>query len=238
MPRFSSFASASRRLLPVVAVLALTSSLPLSAGNADPKLAREEQLRRGEVVVGLRNVGQTKYVTGTILIDQPAEHVWPIMTNPYEFQGKISPRMKTIEMMVDKTDESVMKVTLDVAFFLPHFNYVTHSRYRRNERIDFNRVGGTLRDFSGSWEMSPADAGKKTELTYAMYVDPGFYVPQWIVREGMKRELPEMLNGLKKRVAQVYHGESPLEKKSILASRPTIKLVPPATAASLSHAIH
>lgn len=237
MLRSSFQASFARRcLFLLVAVFLTTSAIPLGAASADQRLTEHERLEKGQVVVGLRTVGATKYVTGSIIIDQPASHIWPVMTNPFEFQGKISPRMKTVEMIVDKADESVMKVTMDLGFFIPNFNYVVDSKYQRNERIDFKRIGGTLKDFSGSWEITEVDGGKRTQLTYAMFVDPGFYVPQWIVREGMKRELPDMLTCLRKRVDAVYLHASPLEHRSILASRPEhINRHPIGTASSITH---
>ena len=55
-------------------------------------------------------------MTGTILINEPPERVWPIMVNPFEFQGEILPRMKTVEVMVDRSNLSILKVTLDMSF--------------------------------------------------------------------------------------------------------------------------
>jgi ribosome-associated toxin RatA of RatAB toxin-antitoxin module len=197
----------------------LSTFLPLGAVGADRAVTDTERLAKGEVVVGLRNVGSVRYVTGTILLDHSPEQVWPIMVNPFEFQGKISPRMKTVEVMLDKEDESILRVTLDLGFFIPNFTYTVDSKYSRNERIDFKRLGGTLKDFSGSWEMKPADNGTKTELTYSMYVDPGFFVPQWVMREGVKVELPTTLTALRKRLDGVYEHQNSLEPKSILAAR-------------------
>src|SRR6201999_2934341 len=114
----------------------------------------------------------TKYVSGSILINEPPEKVWPIMANPYEFKGKIEPRMKKLEVMLDKPDESIMKVSMDVNILFPGFNYTVDSRYLNNEKIEFKRIGGTLKDFRGSWQIAPG-AGNSTELTYTLYVDPG-----------------------------------------------------------------
>ena len=52
----------------------------------------------------------------------------PNLVNPFEFQGKISPRMKTVEVMSDQVNRSVLKVTLDV-LLIPHFNYIVESLY-------------------------------------------------------------------------------------------------------------
>ncbi len=177
----------------------------------------KERLERGEVVVGLKDVGDTKYVEARVLINEPPDKVWPIMVNPFEFQGKISPRMKTVEVMADQTNRSVLKVTLDV-LLIPHFNYVVESLYENGESIEFHRVGGMLKDFRGSWVMSPLDGGNKTELTYCMYIDPGFPVPQWIIREGVKNELPKTLNALRKRVSAVSEHPSSKERRTILAA--------------------
>jgi len=211
-------------------LLAFSTVLPLSASSAGPALTDAEKLAKGEVVVGLKTVGSTKYVTGTILLDHTPEQVWPVMVNPFEFQGKISPRVKTVEVMLDKHEESILKVTLDMGFFMPNFTYTVDSKYQRNEgRIEFKRLGGTLKDFSGSWEMKPADHGSKTELTYSMFIDPGFFVPQWIMREGVKVELPTTLTLLRKRLGNVYDKQDALEPRTILAARGHMSAAKPAT---------
>src|SRR5271156_1793838 len=91
--------------------LAILSPLPLSASViADDVANVQKRLENGEVVVDLKNVGDTKYVEGKVLINESPDKVWPILVNPFEFQGKISPRMKTVEVMSDQTNRSVLKV--------------------------------------------------------------------------------------------------------------------------------
>lgn len=214
----------SKRAVRVLLCLAVL----LSSANSSYVLANEapqtvqQKLEAGEVVVGIRNVGSTKYVTGQVLINQAPDKVWPVMVNPFEFQGKISPRMKHVEVLKDKEDASVLKVTMNT-FPIPDLVYTVESKYERNDvsaRIEFWRVGGSLKDFRGSWEMSPADHGKKTCLTYSMYVDPGFFVPQWIMREAVKGELPRTLIGLRNRVSDVVDRQCKLESHTILAASP------------------
>jgi carbon monoxide dehydrogenase subunit G len=208
----------SLRRLPLIAVaVAIVSVMPLSARNLLLPNNLEERLQRGEVVVGLREDGGTKYVTGSVLIDEPPEKVWPIMTNPFEFRRRISPRMKDVEVVKDQANLSVLKITLDVVL-IPHFTYVVESTYENGERVDFKRIGGILKDFRGSWQMSPMHNGSQTELTYCMYVDPGFPVPQWIIREGVKTELPRTLMALRQRVKAVCMRTEAMEQHTILAA--------------------
>jgi carbon monoxide dehydrogenase subunit G len=217
--------------LVVAAVLAFMASLPLDAKSVDPSIDYQKRLAQGEIIVGLRNEGATRLVTGTVVINEPPSRVWPIMVNPFEFQGKISPRMKTVEVVVDKADSSILKVTLDMSFLVQNFTYVVESNYSNGERIDFHRIGGVLKDFKGSWDMRPIDGGNKTELIYSMFVDTGFFVPQWMMREGVKGELPRTLKALRERVEAVCHESGTLEPHTILAANVHNK----STTASLEH---
>jgi hypothetical protein len=202
------------------AVRAGEASLP-EQKKSDKQL--ESKLAKGEVVVGLKDVGSTKFVTGKILIDHPPEKVWPIMVNPFEFQGRIAPRVKKVEVVTDKSNLSVLQMTLDTnpIPFLPQVSYVVESKYLQTEnsgKIEFRRVSGSLKDFRGYWDMAPADGGKKTSLTYSMYIDPGFFLPQWAVRESVKVELPRTLLALKARVKAVCSQAERPESHTILAA--------------------
>lgn len=209
-------------LLSLAAVIISSVYAPAAFAKDDTPQMVLEKLERGEIIVGIRNIGSQKFVTGKVLINHTPDKVWPVMVNPFEFQGKISPRMKHVEVLKDKQDVSILKVTMNT-FPIPDIVYLVESKYERTEgnaRIEFWRVGGQLKDFRGFWEMSPADHGKKTCLTYSMYIDPGFFVPQWIMREAVKGELPRTLIGLRNRVSDVVERSCKLEEHTILAASP------------------
>ena len=187
------------------------------------EVAEYKKLEKGEIIVGLKTVGETKFVTGRMLVNQPPERIWPIMVNPYEFKGTISPRMTNLDVLVDQANTSILKVNMDIVFPIPPITYTVKSKYEHSAlggRIDFWRIGGTLKDFRGQWIMMPRDHGTKTELLYSMYLDPGFYVPQWIVRQGVKAELPKTLEALRLRVKDVWEDSHKLAHPSILAATP------------------
>ena len=200
----------------IIVFMTLMLPVPLYAGNSDSLPSVQEQLERGDVVVGLKDVGATKYVTAQVLIDAPPDQVWPIMVNPFEFQGKIAPRMKTVEVVADQKNRSVLKFTID-AMLIPHFTYTVESLYDNGASIQFHSVAGMLKDFRGSWIMTPVTGGK-TELTYCMYVDPGFPVPQWMVREAVKSELPKTLTALRERIQVISKQPAIKQHRTILAA--------------------
>jgi ribosome-associated toxin RatA of RatAB toxin-antitoxin module len=188
-----------------------------TARSVDSSIQIQQRLARGEVVVDLQTIGDTKFVVGKVIINHTPDQVWPIMTNPFEYENKICPRMKNVHILSDKYHDSLMSVKVDCGVFLPEVNYVVESHYEPNSRIDFKRVSGTIRDFKGAWVMRPTE-DNKTEITYSMYIDPGFFVPQWIMREGVKVELPKTLLSLRRRVNAVCNMSETPEKRSILAA--------------------
>src|SRR6185295_3623212 len=106
-----------RRVLSTLGLSFILSLPTVAQGDVDN--CEQLRLSRGEVVVEQQDVGPTKFVVAKILIDAPPDQVWPIMTNPFEFQEKISPRMKQVKVVTDRADLSVLKVTVNVGFFLP-----------------------------------------------------------------------------------------------------------------------
>jgi hypothetical protein len=196
------------------------SSLCATAAGAARDDSEQARLDRGDVVVDSQKIDGVTYVCAKEIINEAPSRVWPIMTNPFEFEGKISPRMKSVEVLVDKPDYSLLKcdINIGVLFFIPSISYTVESKYDAGERITFKRIAGDLRDFRGFWQVRPVNGGKKTELTYSMYIDPGFPVPQWIIREGVKMELPRTLVALRQRVKDIYTAKLAPEQRSILAS--------------------
>lgn len=195
----------------------------LHAANNDVRLSECEKLSRGQVVVNLKDVQGVKFVVGKIIIDEPPDQVWPVLTNPFEFERRISPRMRHVEVVLDERDRSVLKCTVDVCALFPKVTYIVESLYTPVELIEYRRVGGLLRDFKGSWIISPVKDGTKTEVIYSMFLDPGFPVPQWIIREGVKVELPRTLNSLRARVKSIYTDNAAPAERSIMASANVVR---------------
>ncbi|MBI1270555.1 hypothetical protein GC174_08995 [bacterium] len=208
------------------AIVVPSESLSVLAKTPAVHRSPSERLERGEVLVGLKNVGAKKYVTGRIIISHPIEKVWPVMGNPYEFENNISPGMQNLEVLTDTAGCSVMKVTIKNNFPipLPPISYTVKSHYSHKEDgsfIEFKRMNGTFRDFHGFWQAKSVNGGSKTEVLYSMYLDTGFYVPQWIVRKGVSGELPKTLNSLRDRVDEICALTSKPLTRSISAALPT-----------------
>jgi hypothetical protein len=183
-------------LLAVTFCPAAFSETALSAADV-------KKLEAGEVLMDSTVEGsKLPFVQGKILIHSHPDKIWNIIANPLE-ATKTQKHIKKYRFLKDTPSNSVLDCQVEVASFLPRFNYVVESNYDPFRRIEFWRVGGALKDFRGYWLLEPRDNGTKTLLTYAMYLDPGFFVPQWIIRQGLRRELPETLDGIRARVIEI-----------------------------------
>jgi hypothetical protein len=67
--------------------------------------------------------------------------------------------------------------------------------------VSIERISGDLRVLRGSWELQ--SDGDYTIAHYAVELAPGFWVPHWIVRAVLRRDLPKMLRALRARAEEL-----------------------------------
>jgi ribosome-associated toxin RatA of RatAB toxin-antitoxin module len=201
--------------------LALAGSLFFASivGEMQPHPANASLLVEPTATVTCRAVGNTEFVIGHIRVQAPAEKVWPILANPYEFEEKISPRFTTVQVLCDKKEMSVLRCKVDIGCLLPAINYTVQSTYNHTRSIAFRSIAGDFKDFRGSWTVVPSASGKSCDVTYSIYVVPGIPVPQWVVRQAVKAELPHTLEGLRRRVESVCEGLERPVRRTISAAR-------------------
>lgn len=177
----------------------------------------ESRLEKGDVIVESYDSGTTKFVLARICIETKPEYVWPILANPFEFENKICSHMKSVEMLRDTPQSSIMRCNFNVCLVLPKVSYTVESKYDHHNEIQFRRLAGTFREFRGAWFIRPLDGGKSTEVLYSLFIDPGIPLPKWLIREALKAELPHTLLGLRTRVYDVYSKKAQPEMHNIAA---------------------
>jgi uncharacterized protein YndB with AHSA1/START domain len=91
----------------------------------------------------------------------------------------------------------VVEQQIDYGWYMPRAYYVFRADYERFARIRFSNVRGDFRENRGAWEFRPTADGKNTIVTYRVRLVPRFYVPHWVMRMTLKRDLPELMKGLR-----------------------------------------
>lgn len=191
-------------LLGVLVFLGMYSSSPefvpnpRLSGFGGPELAR---LAQGEVIVGLARWGNTHKVRvlGAILIDSPARHIWDIMID-CDRAPEFVPRLRSCRVLYQSGHTEIIEHRVALSSLLPAVTYTFRAHYQDLKRIDFTMVSGDLREFEGSWILEQVNDGQQTIVVYSVYMDPGFLVPQWLVRRALRGELPDLLLALRNRV--------------------------------------
>ena len=86
-------------------------------------------------------------------------------------------------------------------WFLPMVRSVFRSDYVPVREINFRRVEGDLKQLEGQWRLEPIKNGTSTRLHYTARVDPGFPVPNSVVRASLESDIPKTLKALREEVA-------------------------------------
>jgi carbon monoxide dehydrogenase subunit G len=156
------------------------------------------KLQRGEIITNSltpKLTGNLKGVEGKILIQAPPEKIWNILDNQ-ENLPKFIPKFKKVTVLEKTDDYQKVEVDLKVCGLLPMFKYtMILDTSEKNRRVKFNRVDGCFKKLYGAYELEPSTKG--TILTYRMFIDTGFYLPDFVCNNGLKNELPSVLSAIK-----------------------------------------
>ncbi len=194
------------RVVPYMFVLIslIWSSVAISVEN-EAALAFNEsqlsQLKDGEIIVYVqRSKGQQNgMVEALVLIDAPAETIWKIMID-CPGAPTFVPGLKTCKILDSGKNWDIIRHEVKWIWFFPKISYVFRADYQINKRIDFVKIKGDLREMKGSWRLFPLDETGQTIVRYEVYLDPSFFIPQWLVERSLMTDLPDMLAALRTKV--------------------------------------
>ena len=124
--------------------------------------------------------------------------VWRMVTTCSE-EMRLVPGLVDCEVLETAGDGSWQRVrhVLDYSWYMPSLTYEIRANYDRPARVTVERVSGDLRRLSASWSLE--SDGADTLAHYSVELDPGFWVPHWLVRVALRRDLPKMLRALRSR---------------------------------------
>ena len=168
------------------------------------------QLKNGAVLVAVQQTDEPSkgMVEAMILIDAPAESIWQIMVNCHEIPTFV-PGLKACRVLAAGENWEIIRHEVKWIWFLPRLSYVFRAVYQPNRQIDFVKIEGDLREMKGTWHLTPLNETGPTIVRYSVYLDPGFFIPQWIVRQSLKADLPAVLTALRTKVLESRNGNKP-----------------------------
>jgi hypothetical protein len=162
-------------------------------------LAQEnEQHGDIEVRVVLDTAEQTGRASATERIHAAREVVWSLITSCAEAL-KMVPGLVECEVLETAPDRSWQRIrhVLDYSWFVRTLTYEILASYDKPTQVTMERVSGDLSTMKVSWNLK--SDGDYTIAQYKVDLAPGFWVPRWLVRGALKRDLPKMLRALRTR---------------------------------------
>tara|TARA_R110000850_G_scaffold20717_25_gene61536 strand:- start:685 stop:1311 length:627 start_codon:yes stop_codon:yes gene_type:complete len=139
-----------------------------------------------------------RFVTAALLIVGTRTSIWEVIhdkENAEEFVGGV------IESRVisEKENELVVEQRTKAAGSKSYL-YTLRHQLTPMKRADFALVNGELRNVLGSWWIFEGPDVDWYLVVYSLHVDPGFFVPQAVVRSGMKKSMPGTLQSMEREV--------------------------------------
>jgi hypothetical protein len=173
-------------------------------GDAPPDwpLSRAQLARLGDgavlVTVEVPNDPSAGDVRAAVQIAASPERVFRTLTDCAQALVFV-PHLEHCMVLQTAPDQSFELVEHQVhySWLMPRADIVFRADYERFKRIRVSNVRGDFRENHGVWEFRPLPGGAGTIVTYRVHLVPGFYVPRWMWRATLKRDLPELMKGLR-----------------------------------------
>jgi hypothetical protein len=160
----------------------------------------QENEQHGDIEVGvfLDTAEQTGRASATVRIHAGRELVWSLLTSCAEAL-KMVPGLVDCKVMETASDRSWQRIrhVLEYSWLVPKLTYEILAVYDKPAQVSIERVSGDLSTLKVSWNLK--SDGDYTIAQYKVVLDPGFWVPRWLVRGALKRDLPKMLRALRTR---------------------------------------
>jgi ribosome-associated toxin RatA of RatAB toxin-antitoxin module len=190
-------------LAPFIAISLIVILFIAQPARSQPLRSMHEmqRLTAGEVVVRQDppGSGEKRRVYAAARIEAPAVRIWDILID-CEHAPDFIPGLISCRYVQRNGDTDILEQRLRLSWLLPTATYSFRATYEQHRRIDFTRVSGDFREFTGSWTLQPIDDGRQTIVEYSVYLDPGLLTPQWLVRKMLRGDLVELLTALRNRV--------------------------------------
>ena len=174
------------RLFPIVFLLFAAYAAPAS------DLA-QESTQHGDidVAVALDAGEQSGSASASVRIHARREVVWSLITSCAE-AVRLVPGLKACDVMETAPDRTWQRIrhVMDYSWYAPKLTYEIRASYDEPSRVAIERISGDLARLRGSWVLQ--SDGDDTIAHYAVDLAPGFWVPRWLVRGALRRDLPKM----------------------------------------------
>lgn len=139
-----------------------------------------------------------EFAVGSIEIESEVSTIWNVLAD-YDKAPQIFSNLKLCKSLGKKGSAKLVRQVVAPGGPM-QFDYIVELTEDQPKSMVWHRVKGNLREVSGKWQLDPLAEGKKTRVTYSIYLDGGLLLPAWLLTGKAKGYIPTMLTSLKKYV--------------------------------------
>jgi hypothetical protein len=182
----------------------LFAASAVGAANREPESAQRGDI---EVTTSLDAAEQSGSAAGVVKIHARREIVWGLLTSCAE-SLRLVPGLEVCEVLEAAPDLSWQRIrqVMNYSWYLPKLSYQIHVTYDPPSKISIERISGDVRTLKGSWLLQ--GDGEYTVAHYVVALEPGFWVPHWLVLSVLRHDLPKLLRALRTR-AEAIENQKP-----------------------------
>ena len=182
----------------------LFAAFAVGAANREPESAQRGDI---EVTTSLDAAEQSGSAAGVVKIHARREIVWGLLTSCAE-SLRLVPGLEVCEVLEVAPDRSWQRIrqVMNYSWYLPKLSYQIHVAYDPPSKISIERISGDVRTLKGSWLLQ--GDGEYTVAHYVVALEPGFWVPHWLVLSVLRHDLPKLLRALRTR-AEAIENQNP-----------------------------
>jgi ribosome-associated toxin RatA of RatAB toxin-antitoxin module len=176
----------------------------VSAANLAQESSRHDDI---DLTVSLDAAEQSGTAAGAVRIHARRETVWALITNCAE-SLRLVPGLEVCDVLETAPDQSWARIrqVMNYSWYVPKLSYVIQVTYDPPSQLSVERISGDVRTLKGTWVLK--SEGDYTVVHYKVSLTPGFWVPHWLVRSALRRDLPRMLRALRAR-AEAIESQKP-----------------------------
>ena len=186
----------------ILLALPLASTALLSAGTPTVSPLQWQSLLTGKVVSLKCDTGNIPSGTSAILIKAPVTAVWRVLADRESAPDYID-GLLAAEVIHSCPAYGLLRQEMKMSAALPKVEYVLRTTDEPHKRMSFERHSGELKTIEGFWDFFESGEGAHTVLVYCLKLETGFPLPRFLLRNSLRKTLPEALRAVRARVYRV-----------------------------------
>lgn len=143
------------------------------------------------------NISGKMHQVCRFVINAKAADIWKILTD-YNNATYVFPCLKKCRLVADKGSTKLVEHHIRPSGVPTNFEYLLEIKEHDDKLLQqWRRVKGDFAALEGFWKLEPLDNGAKTQVTYASYIDGGFFLPQGLIKRQTKIDMPQVMTALR-----------------------------------------